>query len=218
MPQQKSIIVPVQLHPEQEFHSVTHSAVPLLQPICTIKTPTVEISFFDGEEERCDRVYFEKITGTKSDRPEFQKLLQEIDTGDTLVVTKLDRFARSTQDALNTIKLLFEKGVRINVLNLGIIENTSTGRLIFTIFSAFADFERDLIVERTQEGKELAKQKPDYREGRPKKFKQQQINLAMNLLKNHSYKEVEKMTGISKSTLTRNKRKIINTSGNKLSD
>ena len=59
------------------------------------------------EEERCDRVYFEKITGTKSDRPEFQKLLQEIQTGDTLVVTKLDRFARSTQDALNTIKLLF---------------------------------------------------------------------------------------------------------------
>ena len=105
------------------------------------------------EEERCDRVYFEKITGTKSDRPEFQKLLQEIETGDTLVVTKLDRFARSTQDALNTIKLLFEKGVRINVLNLGIIENTSTGRLIFTIFSAFADFERDLIVERTREGK-----------------------------------------------------------------
>ena len=122
-------------------------------------------------------------------------------------MTKLDRFARSTQDALNTIKLLFEKGVRINVLNLGIIENTSTGRLIFTIFSAFADFERDLIVERTQEGKELAKQKPEFREGRPKKFNQQQINLAMNLLKNHSYKEVEKMTGISKSTLTRNKRK-----------
>ena len=78
-----------------------------------------------------------------------------------------------------------------------------SGRLIF---SAFADFERDLIVERTQEGKELAKQKPDFREGRPKKFNQQQINLAMNLLKNHSYKEVEKMTGISKSTLTRNKR------------
>ena len=94
------------------------------------------------------------------------------------------------------------------LLNLGIIENTSTGRLIFTIFSAFADFERDLIVERTQEGKELAKQNPEFREGRPKKFSQQQINLAMNLLKDHSYKEVEKTTGISKSTLTRNKRKL----------
>ena len=160
------------------------------------------------EDERCDKIYFEKITGVKSDRPEFQKLLQAIQTGDTLVVTKLDRFARSTQDALNTIKYLFEKGVRINVLNLGIIENTSTGRLIFTIFSAFADFERDLIVERTQEGKEIAKQKPNFREGRPRKFSQQQINLAMNLLKTNSYSEVEKMTGISKSTLTRYKRKM----------
>lgn len=159
------------------------------------------------EEERCDKIFFEKITGTKSNRPEFQKLLQEVQTGDTLVVTKLDRFARSTQDALNTIKLLFEKGVRINVLNLGIIENTSTGRLIFTIFSAFADFERDLIVERTQEGKEIAKQRPGFKEGRPRKFSKQQLALAMQLLETHSYTEVEKMTGISKSTLTRHKRK-----------
>ena len=160
------------------------------------------------EDERCDKIYFEKITGTKSDRPEFQKLLQAIQTGDTLVVTKLDRFARSTQDALNTIKYLFEKGVRINVLNLGIIENTSTGRLIFTIFSAFADFERDLIVERTQEGKEIAKQRPGFKEGRPRKFSKQQLALAMQLLETHSYSEVEKMTGISKSTLTRYKRKM----------
>jgi len=158
------------------------------------------------EEERCDKIYFEKITGTKSDRPEFQKLLQAIQTGDTLVVTKLDRFARSTQDALNTIKYLFEKGVRINVLNLGVIENTSTGRLIFTIFSAFADFERDLIVERTQEGKEIAKQRPGFKEGRPKKYSKQQIDLAMQLLESNSYTQVEKMTGISKSTLTRYRR------------
>lgn len=161
------------------------------------------------EEERCDKIFFEKITGTKSDRPEFKKLLQTVQAGDTLVVTKLDRFARSTQDALNTIKILFEKGVRINVLNLGVIENTSTGRLIFTIFSAFADFERDLIVERTQEGKEIAKQRPGFKEGRPKKFSKQQLALAMQLLETHSYSEVEKMTGISKSTLTRHRRTLI---------
>jgi len=160
------------------------------------------------EEEHCNKIFFEKITGTKSDRPEFQKLLQTVQAGDTLVVTKLDRFARSTQDALNTIKVLFEKGVRINVLNLGVIENTSTGRLIFTIFSAFADFERDLIVERTREGKEIAKQRPGFKEGRPRKFSQKQINLAMKLLEGNSYKEVEQMTGISKSTLTRYKRKL----------
>ena len=94
------------------------------------------------------------------------------------------------------------------MLNIGIIQNTSTERLIITIFSAFADFERDLIVERMQEGKELDKQKPDFREGRPKKFNQQQIRLAMNLLQDHSYKEIEKMTRISKSILTHNKRKL----------
>lgn len=159
------------------------------------------------EEECCDKVYVEKITDTKRERPEFQKLLEEIQEGDTLVVTKLDRFAHSTQDAFNTIQYLFEKGVCINILNLGIIENTPTGRLVFTIFRAFADFERDLIVERIQEGKELAKQKPGYREGRPKKFTQQQMDQAMQLLETHSYKEVEKMTGISKSTLTRHKKR-----------
>ena len=170
------------------------------------------------EEENCDKVFFEKITGTKSDRPEFKKLLQAVQTGDTLVITKLDRFARSTQDAINTIKYLFEKGVRINVLNLGIIENTSTGRLIFTIFSAFADFERDLIVERTQEGKEIAKQRPGFKEGRPKKFSTQQLALAMQLLETHSYSEVEKMKGISKSTLTRHKRRLITKNTELLSD
>lgn len=131
--------------------------------------------------------------------------MQTIQTGDTLVVTKLNRFARSTQDELNTIKYLFEKGVRINVLNLGVIENTSTGRLVFTIFSAFADCERDLIVERTQEGKEIAKQQPGFKEGRPKKFSPKQIELVMKFLETHSYMEVEKITGISKSTLTRYK-------------
>nr|WP_250621012.1 recombinase family protein [Bacillus subtilis] len=79
--------------------------------------------------------------------------------------------------------------------------------LIFTIFSAFAEFERDMIVERTQEGKMLAKQNPDFREGRPKKFTKQQINHALTLLENHSYKQVEDMTGISVSTLVRAKKK-----------
>lgn len=158
------------------------------------------------EEERCDRICLEEITGIKSDRPEFQKLLSEIQTGDTLVVTKLDCFASSIKDALSAIKQLFEKGVKINVLNLGVIEDTSTGCLIFAVLSAVADFEHDLNVERMQEGKGMAKLKSNFREGRPRKFSQQQLDLAMNLLKTNSYTEVEKMTGISKSTLTRYKR------------
>lgn len=159
------------------------------------------------ENENCDKIYSEKYTGTNKKRPEFQKLIDMLQEGDTLVVTKLDRFARSTQDALEIIKDLFERNIKVHVMNMGVIENSPTGRLIFTIFSAFAEFERDMIVERTQEGKFLAKQNPDFREGRPKKFSRQQINHALSLLENHSYKQVEDMTGISVSTLVRAKKK-----------
>ncbi|MBG9450430.1 resolvase [Cytobacillus firmus] len=159
------------------------------------------------EKEGCDKIYSEKFTGTKADRPQFQAVLKELVAGDTLVVTKLDRFARSTTEALTIVKQLFERGVRVHVLNMGLIENTPTGRLIFTIMSGFAEFERNLIIERTQEGKAIARQREDFREGRPAKFTKAQILHALTLLNEHSYREVEDMTGISKSTLIRAKRK-----------
>ncbi|MFJ7680282.1 recombinase family protein [Peribacillus sp. NPDC097198] len=159
------------------------------------------------EKEGCEKIYSEKFTGTKSDRPQFQELLSLLQVGDTLVVTKLDRFARSTVDALKTIKSLFEKGVKVHILNMGLVENTPTGKLIFSVMSAFAEFERDMIVERTQEGKAIAKLRDDFREGRPKKFSKIQIEHALQLLDSNSYKQVENMTGISKSTLIRAKRK-----------
>lgn len=157
--------------------------------------------------EGCEEIYSEKFTGTKADRPQFQALLQALEAGDTLVVTKLDRFARSTSEALTIVKELFDRGVKVHVLNMGLIENTPTGRLIFTIMSGFAEFERDLIVERTQEGKAIARQRDDFREGRPNKYSRAQIQHALGLLAGHSYKQVEEMTGISKSTLIRAKRK-----------
>lgn len=159
------------------------------------------------EREGCEKIYSEKFTGTKADRPQFQALLQELSAGDTLVVTKLDRFARSTSEALTIVKELFDRGVKVHVLNMGLIENTPTGRLIFTIMSGFAEFERDLIVERTQEGKAIARQRDDFREGRPPKYSKKQIEHALSLLGTHTYTEVYYMTGISKSTLIRAKRK-----------
>ncbi|BDG37246.1 recombinase family protein [Saccharococcus caldoxylosilyticus] len=158
--------------------------------------------------EGCEVIYSEKFTGTKADRPQFKALLERLKEGDTLVVTKLDRFARSASDAMIIVKDLFKRGVKVHVLNMGIVENTPTGRLIFNILSAFAEFERDMIVERTQEGKAIAKQKPDFREGRPKKYSKKQIEHALKLLETHSYKQVEEMTGISKSTLIRAKREL----------
>lgn len=158
--------------------------------------------------EGCEVIYKDKFTGTKKDRPEFNKLLDKLQTGDTLVVTKLDRFARSTRDGIETIQELFKRGVKVHVLNMGLVEDTPTGRLIFNVMSAFAEFERDMIVERTQEGKEIAKQRDDFREGRPNKYSKKQIDHALDLLHYHSYKQVEDKTGISKSTLIRAKRKL----------
>lgn len=158
------------------------------------------------KRESCDVIYKEKFTGTKKARPEFNALLEVLEDGDTLVITKLDRFARSTTDGINTIKELFEKGVRVHVLNMGLIEDTPTGRLILSVMLAFAEFERDMIVERTQEGKAIAKQREDFKEGRPKKYNKKKIDHALQLLQIHSYKQVEEITGISKSTLIRAKK------------
>jgi len=155
------------------------------------------------EKEGCDKIFTEKFTGTKMERKEFNQLLEIIEEGDTLVVTKLDRFARSVRGGIEVIKRLFERGVRVHVLNMGVIENTPTGRLIFNIMMSFAEFERDMIVERTQEGKMIAKQDPNFREGRPRKFSKKQMEHAMKLKETHTYKQVEEMTGISKPTLYR---------------
>lgn len=122
------------------------------------------------KNEGCEFIISEKFTGTKAERPKFQEVLSKLAEGDTLVVTKLDRFARSTEDARRIVRELFERGVKVHILNMGLIENTPTGKLILTIMSGFAEFERDMIVERTQEGKAIAKQRADFREGRPNKY------------------------------------------------
>ncbi|MED4038119.1 recombinase family protein [Niallia taxi] len=157
--------------------------------------------------EGCQKIYSEKFTGTKKARPQFQELLSVLKSGDTLVITKLDRFARSASDAIETVKELFKKGVKVHVLNMGLVEDTPTGRLIFNIMSSFAEFERDMIVERTQEGKAIARQRGNFKEGRPNKFSKDHIQHALELLETNSYKQVEAKTGISKSTLIRAKKK-----------
>lgn len=152
-----------------------------------------------------EKIYQEKFTGTTTNRPEFEKLISNLNNGDTLIVTKLDRFARNTLEALDTVKKLFDRGVKINILNMGQIDNTPTGNLIFTIFSAFAQFERDMIVSRTQEGKIWAKEHdPNFKDGRPRKFKKEQIELAKKLRKQgETYKMIARQLGISERTLYR---------------
>jgi DNA invertase Pin-like site-specific DNA recombinase len=90
---------------------------------------------------------------------------------------------------------------------MGLIENTLTGNLILTVMLAFAEYERGMIVERTQTGKAVARQDPNFKDGRPKKFTPEQLQLAMSLLEQgKTYKQITAMMGISKSTLIRARR------------
>lgn len=149
----------------------------------------------------------ESYTGTTTERPVFTDLLNHLKKGDTLVVTKLDRLARNTIEGIQIIQKLFAKGVAVHVLNVGLLENTSMGKFFLTTLLAVAEMERNTIVERTQAGKAIAKTKAGFKEGRPKKYTDTQLNYALELLDNHSYTEVERMTQISKSTLIREMRK-----------
>lgn len=145
------------------------------------------------------------------DREVFNNVMDQLEPGDTLVITKLDRFCRTTKEGLNYIDNLMNRNVKIHILNMGLIEDTPMGRLIITNLLAFAEFERAMIIERTQAGKAVARTKEGFREGRPKKYDIKKLDNALSMLSinggKYSYKEVEEITNISKSTLIRAMRK-----------
>lgn len=114
-------------------------------------------------------IFKDSFTGTARHRPELDKLMSQLQSGDTLVVTKLDRIARSAIHGSQLISELLERDVTINILNMGKMDNTPASKLIRIVFFGFAEFERDMIAERTAEGKEIARLKDGYREGRPNK-------------------------------------------------
>ena len=163
----------------------------------------------DGNSlESQEKIYSDSSSGTKIDRPQLDELLSKLQDGDTLIVTKLDRIARSMTQGSKLVNELIGKGVKVHILNIGIMDNTPSSKLIRNIFFSFAEYERDMIVERTQEGKTVARTKNGFKEGRPKKYTETQLKMAIDLLKVHSYTDVERMTTISKSTLIREVRKI----------
>ena len=155
-----------------------------------------------------EKIYTDAFTGTRMERPEWDKLRAQLRRGDVLIVTKLDRLARSVSQASGLITEMIDEGVTIHVLNLGVLSNDSVNTLLRNVLLSFAQFERDMIVQRTQEGKAVARATdPNFREGRPPKFDTEQLDHAMELLENHSYTQVVKLTGISKSTLIRERKR-----------
>lgn len=156
------------------------------------------------KEEGCQKIYQEKITGSKKDRPELDRLLDDLRDGDTIIITELTRLSRSTKDLFKLAEQIENKGANLKSLKESWLDTTTPqGKLMFTIFAGISQFERDLISQRTHEG--LASARARGRNGgRPVK-NQKDIDTAIKMYNSrvHSVSEIEKLTGVSKSTLYR---------------
>lgn len=147
-------------------------------------------------------IYYDAFTGAKVDRPELNKLVGLLKEGDILVVCKLDRLGRSLSKTTDLITLLLDRGVTINILNLGVLSNSSVNTLIRNMLLSFAQFERDLILERTTEGKEICRAtRPDWKDGRkPSEIPDFENFLEKTKKGEMSVTEACKQLGISRGT------------------
>ena len=164
------------------------------------------------QAEGCEMIYKDKYTGTRADRPEFQDMLKALRAGDTLVVTKLDRLARNTKEGIEIVQDLFNRDIKVHVLNVGLLENTSMGNFFLTTMLAVAELERNMIVERTGEGRERAKKQGKHmgRHGRPKKDIERALKLYDERDTNGmSVKDIVELTKVPRATVYHevNKRK-----------
>lgn len=150
-----------------------------------------------------DKLYTEKMSGTRRDRPELTRLLERLEEGDTVIVESLSRLGRSTRDLIELVELFQKKGVQLVRLKESIDTSSSTGKLLFTIMSALAQFERDVIADRTREGLQAARARGHFG-GRPK-TDAKKLQQALKLYRSGQYtaREIKELTGITKSTLYR---------------
>jgi DNA invertase Pin-like site-specific DNA recombinase len=152
----------------------------------------------------CIKVFAEKISGAKTDRAELAKVLKRIEAGDLLVVTRLDRLARSTRDLLNVLHSLGEKGAKFKSLHDAWCDtSTPQGELLVTVLAGFATFERHLIKARTDDGRKRAKDR-GVRFGRPHKLNQHQRQEALKrLAKGETLVDVARTFGVDATTIGR---------------
>lgn len=152
----------------------------------------------------CGRIFAEKISGAKSDRSELQAALEFAREGDTLVVWKLDRLGRSLSQLVNTIDRLKAEGIQFRCLSPEMDTTTASGKLIFGIFATLAEFERDLIRERTIAGLEAAAAR-GRKGGRPRSLSQEKIELAANMIKDgKTVSHVARTLDVSRQSVYRN--------------
>lgn len=156
------------------------------------------------EAAGCDRVFIERASGANRDRPELKAALDYIRAGDTLVVWKLDRLARSVRQLVETAEDLQQRGIGLKVLTQAIDTTTSGGRLVFHVFAAVAEFERELMLERTHAGLATARA-ANRRGGRRPSLNEAQIRRAKAMLADPmiTVEEVAQQLGTATSTLYR---------------
>lgn len=150
----------------------------------------------------CEKVFREKISGAKDNRPELKAMLEWVREGDTVQVTKLDRLARNTRHLLEISELLQAKGVALNILNIGINTATPTGKLMLTMIGAIATFEREMMLERQAEGIALAKLKGRYKGRKPTARNKSEEVLNM-LAQGLSKPEISRQLGIGVTSIYR---------------
>lgn len=155
------------------------------------------------KEAGCERIFFEKITGVKRDRPELNRMLEFLRQGDTVVLTDLTRLSRSTKDLIEIAELISQKGVNLKSLKEAWLDTTTAhGKMLFTVFAGIAQFERDLTSERTKEGIIAAKKRGKH-PGRPK-TDEEKVNYALYLIdQGMNRTDAAEKAGISRMTLYR---------------
>ena len=152
----------------------------------------------------CEKIYTDKMSGAKTDRPGLDEILGFIRKGDTLVVWKLDRLGRSLKHLIQVMQMLDERGVYFRSVQESLDTSTPGGKLIFHVFGALAEFERDIIRERTLAGLAAARSRGRVG-GCPRKLSGKQVEMAKNLMKDISIPiaEICETLGVSKATLYR---------------
>lgn len=156
------------------------------------------------QESGCERIFEETASGAKRDRPELKAVLDFMRAGDNLVVWKLDRLARSTRQLLETVEALELRGIGLKILTQNIDTTNAGGRLIFTVFSAIAEFEREIIRERTRAGLDAARSR-GRTGGRPRALSDKDLKEARVLLTDPeiTVEDVARRLGVGPSTLYR---------------
>jgi DNA invertase Pin-like site-specific DNA recombinase len=156
------------------------------------------------EQAGCKKIFQEKLSGAHRQRPELARMLEQLRSGDAIVIWKLDRLARSTRDLLDIADAIAKAGAGLKSLSEPWADTTSAaGRMVLTVFAGIAEFERELIRERTGTGRTAA-MKRGVRFGRPSSLSNDQAALAKRLLdEGKSAKEVAKTFGVNRSTIYR---------------